>query len=289
MNKEKYGKFSRRLRRASFTCLVAILASPAVAQQPNQVQANAIKQACRADFQKNCAGVPAGGSAALVCLQTHAANLSSNCQNALLSANGQSEPENQQAITMLSAETWPQNVTGEGGSAVVYQPQVISWPDRLKLITRIALSLNPKDAEQPVLGTIEVSFATSTDLTTRWVTLSSASLIKSNFPAADTEQAGRFENSIRAGLAALDLKRIPLDTLLLSLRDNSETPASVALRNEPPQIFYSQSPASLLVFDGEPVMAPVAKSGLKIAVNTNWNVFFESGSKTWFWLNNDFW
>lgn len=58
-------------------------AIPAFAQQPTQAQQNAIRQSCRADFQANCSGVSPGGSAALQCLQQHAANLSQACNAAV--------------------------------------------------------------------------------------------------------------------------------------------------------------------------------------------------------------
>lgn len=63
-------------------CMAAI-AVPAPAQQPTQAQANAIRQACRADYQAHCASVPTGGSASLACLQQNAASLSPGCQGAL--------------------------------------------------------------------------------------------------------------------------------------------------------------------------------------------------------------
>lgn len=59
------------------------LAAPALAQQPSQAQINAIRSACRGDYQANCAGVPTGGKAALQCLQQHAASVSAGCRNAL--------------------------------------------------------------------------------------------------------------------------------------------------------------------------------------------------------------
>ncbi len=184
---------------------------------------------------------------------------------------------------------WPHTVSAEGGSAVVYQPQVISWPGRQTLSTRIALAMTPTGAKAPVLGTIEVSFATSTDLAARWVRLTNPKLESSRFPSADPAQAERFDARIRAALAALPEKRIPLDAVLLSLRQGGEAPPAVPLHNEPPQIFVSRRPASLLVFDGAPVMAPVAGTALTYAVNTNWDVFFDGDTKAWYWLNSGAW
>lgn len=66
----------------------AALALPAAAQQPTQAQTNAIRQACRADYQAHCASVPTGGSASLQCLQQNAASLSAPCQKALSAVSG---------------------------------------------------------------------------------------------------------------------------------------------------------------------------------------------------------
>jgi hypothetical protein len=66
-----------------FASALAALSGLVVAQQPSQQQVAAIKQACRADYQANCASVPTGGQAALNCLQQNAANTSPGCQQAL--------------------------------------------------------------------------------------------------------------------------------------------------------------------------------------------------------------
>jgi Cysteine rich repeat len=60
----------------------------AVAQQPSQAQANAIRQSCRSDYQAHCSGVPTGGSAALQCLQSNLSQLSPSCQTAVGAVSG---------------------------------------------------------------------------------------------------------------------------------------------------------------------------------------------------------
>jgi hypothetical protein len=61
----------------------AAFASGALAQQPTQAQASAIRSACRADYQANCSSVPAGGMASVQCLQQHMSSLSSSCGQAV--------------------------------------------------------------------------------------------------------------------------------------------------------------------------------------------------------------
>jgi hypothetical protein len=269
---------------------------PAAAQQPSAAQTNAVRQACRADFQAHCAGVPTGGSAAISCLQSHLAALTPSCQQAVRAVAAGAAPAAGAATTAAagvttadSADTWPHRIRVDGGSVLVYQPQVISWPDRQTLNTRIALSITPDRTKTAVLGSLEASFSTTTDLVTRVVTLSNARLTSSRFPAADTTQAARFDERIRAALASLPPKQVPLDMVLLSLRTVGEMPTSVPLQHVPPTIFVSQRPASLLVFDGEPVLTPVTGTLLSVAVNTNGDVFVDADSKTRYWLNNGAW
>jgi hypothetical protein len=64
---------------------VVFLASaiPVTAQQPTDEQRNAIRSACRADYEANCASVPPGGAASLQCLQKNMSKLSGSCKQAV--------------------------------------------------------------------------------------------------------------------------------------------------------------------------------------------------------------
>jgi hypothetical protein len=64
-------------------------ASP-VTKKPSSAQVSAIRSACRADYQKSCAGVPTGGAEALNCLEKHKSELSQGCQQAVSTASGAS-------------------------------------------------------------------------------------------------------------------------------------------------------------------------------------------------------
>src|SRR5258707_11603547 len=64
------------------TALFAV-ATPAFSQAPTDAQRNAIRSACRSDYEAHCASVPPGGAAALQCLQKNMSSLSSSCQTAV--------------------------------------------------------------------------------------------------------------------------------------------------------------------------------------------------------------
>jgi hypothetical protein len=184
-----------------------------------------------------------------------------------------------------AAASWPHTLEHEGVTVTVYQPQAISWPERKRLTARAALSIARPGQAKPLLGSIELNLATSTDSATGIVSLSDPKLVSSHFPALDTAHAAELEAKIRAALATMQIRQVPLATVLLSLK---QLPVeAVKVNNEPPVIFYTEKPASLVVFDGAPVLVPAGKSGLTYAVNTNWQVFNDHG--VWFLLNNGYW
>ena len=70
-------------RSALAAIVVFAVAMPAVSQQPTDEQRNAIRSACRADYEANCASVPPGGEASLQCLQKNMSKLSGSCKQAV--------------------------------------------------------------------------------------------------------------------------------------------------------------------------------------------------------------
>jgi hypothetical protein len=74
-------------------------------QQPSQAQTDTIRQACRSDYEANCASIPPGGAAALSCLQTNSAKLSQPCQQAVSAVGGAPAPAGSAASTASPAPT----------------------------------------------------------------------------------------------------------------------------------------------------------------------------------------
>ncbi|MFO1414446.1 MAG: hypothetical protein U1F10_11210 [Burkholderiales bacterium] len=282
------------------TLLSALVAAP-LAAQPTAAQQSAIRASCRADFQANCAGVSPGGEAALACLQQNLPRLSAGCKQAVGAAAGGSAGAKaaiaQPAAAAAppapagppAADAWPHTVSGPNGSATIYQPQVVSWPDHRTLDTRIALAITPTGAPKPLLGVIEVAFDTQAEVAERTVFLSNPRLVSSKFPLADAAQGARIDERIKEALANLGVKQVPLATLTMSLSRQMEKPPEAPVDNRPPRIFASAQPASLVVFDGEPVLAPVDGTSLAVAVNTNWDVFRDASNNTWYLLVNGGW
>ncbi|MGH8802639.1 MAG: hypothetical protein ACREX6_10165, partial [Casimicrobiaceae bacterium] len=184
--------------------------------------------------------------------------------------------------------SWPSTMTLHGSTVTISEPQAIAWPGHRTLTARAAVSILRPGARVPIRGTVEVSANTETNYTSRTVTYYGMKLVSTKFPALDTAQAAQVEARMREIIPALGAKRVPIDAVLLSLKEPPAPPQNVALANDPPAIFYSARPASLVVFNGDPVMAPLA-DGLTVAVNTNWNVFYATAEHTWYLLNSGIW
>lgn len=185
------------------------------------------------------------------------------------------------------AAAWPHSLTVNGAAVTIYEPQAIDWTGHTTLRVRAAISITPPGTSQAILGTIEFSGNTQVDTANDLVYFSQPILISSSFPSLDTSHAYQLQTRITAFLADLPVKIIPLNTVLLSL---NETPvAAPPVDNTPPPIFYSAQPASLLIFDGDPVLAPIGATGLTYAVNTNWDVIQDAANGTWYLLNNGSW
>ena len=187
---------------------------------------------------------------------------------------------------VAAAASWPRTLTRNGATVTIYQPQAVSWPERKTLTARAAIAILRSGRKTPILGTVEVALATTTDDATGVVHLADPRLIDTHFPALGTAEAAGLEAKLRAALpTALQTRAIPLASILLSL--NQLPLQAVALDDTPPVIFTASRPASLVVFDGAPVLAPIGSSGLSFAVNTNWDVFKTNG--TWYLLANGIW
>ena len=189
------------------------------------------------------------------------------------------------AAQTAAATSWPHTTQRDGATVTVYQPQAIAWPERRTLTARTAVAIVRTGQTKPLLGTIELTLATRVDEAAGVVHLANPVLLATHFPSLETEQAGALEAKIRAAITQIDTKEVPLAAVLLSLKQLPV--ASVAVSNDPPIIFYADRLASLVVFDGEPVLTPTGAPGLSFAVNTNWDVFVDHD--TWYLLNNGFW
>ncbi len=105
------------------------------------------------------------------------------------------------------------------------------------------------------------------------------------------EQAQKVVSEFEKAMPTGD-RLIALDRVLTSLDKSQIRPTAgdaVGIKADPPNIYHSTKPAVLMIFDGQPVWSPIKDVDLKYAVNTNWDVFEEPSSKTYYLRDDKSW
>jgi hypothetical protein len=121
-------KLTSAVSKSAASTIVLILlglagwSGPAAAQQPSQEQISAIRSACRADFQAQCAGVQPGGQAALACLKKNVAALSPACQKAVTAVGGAAAPAVEPPAATAAAAPPPAALAPAARSATAAPP-----------------------------------------------------------------------------------------------------------------------------------------------------------------------
>lgn len=182
---------------------------------------------------------------------------------------------------------WPREKSGKAGKIVYYQPQVDAWKDHTQLEFRTAFSMTPAGA-QPVVGVAVIRAKTDVNVDSRTVLLSDLDVIETHFPSVEASGKAKMDQMVKTFLPKESSMSISLDRLVASMEKPAET-ATVALKNDPPQIFTSNKPAILVHVDGQPVMAKIKDTDLEFVINSNFPVFHDMDKKNYFMFTGKQW
>jgi hypothetical protein len=213
----------------------------------------------------------------------------------LLSAQPATTPKT--AATKTAAAATPDNDGGwprdqaapSGGTIRVFQPQVASWDGQSHMVAYAAVAFTAKGAAKPALGTVKLEADTSVAVSERLVNFSQVKLTETTFPGLPNDQLREVTATITEGVPRGALM-IALDRVLARLDKSQIIPKNAAgIKADPPVIFYSSSSAILVNLDGDPIWSPIKDNDLQFAVNTNWDLFQHSQTKSFYLRNNHNW
>ena len=184
---------------------------------------------------------------------------------------------------------WPRQRTNEQGRLIYYQPQVDEWKEFKDLKFRMAFTLAPK-GEKQVVGIMVLQAQTDVDVDEHSVLLSDFKITEVTLPSVAAEKKESVDQLVRSFLPPGHTVVMSLDRLVATVEKSQAAPASVAVQNEPPVIFVSNSPALLLQVDGEPVKGDIAATSFGFVVNSNFPLFFEkTGAKEYYLYTGEQW
>src|SRR6201982_1724345 len=176
------------------------------------------------------------------------------------------------------ASSWPREKYQNGTRLIIYQPQVDDWKNFQDLSWRMAVSLTPKTGKT-VVGVVEMKGTTAIDNVAKVVNISNLQITGTYFPSLDKATADKMEQAFKSFVPATF--QISLYNLIAST-PKKEPPAGVQLNNDPPKIFVGYRPSILLSVNGAPVLSAVPNTNLKVVAKTEWPLFLDEGSSTYY-------
>ncbi len=189
----------------------------------------------------------------------------------------------------LAALDYPRVVSGDGLEAKIHHPVVDSWRDYAVLEAWVPVEITDQSTDQQWVGALRVKVNTEVRLGEQLVLLSDASITDTSF--SDSETPARVIDFARNNIRS-QRQEVTLNELVLSLADDFSPPQqrpATGFNRNPPRIVVSRKPARLLLIDQQPVKAPVIGTSLELVVNTDWNLFYDTDSRSWFVINDGIW
>lgn len=207
----------------------------------------------------------------------------------LFFACGNSNASRQQEETPVAQDVgWPRQVKSGNTTLTYYQPQIDKWDKYKKLQGRLAFSITPNGGEE-VLGVASFVCDTKTDKDAHSTYLHNIQYTDVRFPSLDANKVAATKQTFLQ-MMPTGAESISTDRILAYLDNKGQgQQPTVTLKNDPPKIFYSASPAILLFVDGNPVWSPVEKTNLQFLVNTNWDVFLDKKTSQYYLLADETW
>jgi hypothetical protein len=189
---------------------------------------------------------------------------------------------------VFAQQGWPRTIQSDGELIQVYQPQVDKW-EKGKLEAREAVVITQKELGQAIYGVVWLTARTTLDQDKREVTLYDLEVTDASFPSASTEESSYIEKAKKA-LGNWSFS-IALDRLLadLAITQAEEKFKGDSLNATPPKIFVRQSPALLVLVDGEPVLKKVNDTGLLRVINSPAVILMDPATGNYYLQGDGYW
>ena len=183
---------------------------------------------------------------------------------------------------------WPRTIALKSGTAIWYQPQIESWVDQKNIVAWSAVAYQPTGAKEPALGTIKIEGPTSVSVDERVVRHGPADhRVQLQVAVARSGQGARRRRAGAAAERAGDRPRSRARVRDRTARCRSKNVEGI--KADPPKVFSAPAPAILINLDGDPIWSPIEGLDLRYALNTNWDLFEHTPSKTFYLRYNESW
>lgn len=191
-------------------------------------------------------------------------------------------------FTTAAAADWPQQVTAEEGTIVVYQPQPESLQGNV-LKGRAAMSLQIKGRDDPIFGAFWFESKIDNDSDAGVATIRNVKVTEVRWPESKDADEQRFTAVVEAAIPENGFE-ISTEELSASLATAETAQKSLEdLKNDPPVILFADELAVLLLYDGYPRYSEIENSPYERVLNTAFAVIRETGSSKYYLSSGKYW
>lgn len=183
---------------------------------------------------------------------------------------------------------WPQEVTADEGTIIVYQPQPESLDGNV-LKGRAAMSLELKGREEPIFGALWFESRIDTDRDTGVALIRDLKVTNVRWPESRDADEQRFTVMVEAAMPGNGFE-ISMERLTASLESaQTEQKSLEDLKSDPPDILFRDVLAVLLFYDGEPRYSEVEGSDYERVLNTPFVIVRKQRSSEHWLSSGKFW
>lgn len=185
------------------------------------------------------------------------------------------------------AAGWPRQTALANATAMIYLPQVDRWQGNT-LSFRIAVALKTTGSSDTTFGVIRGTARTGIDRQTRTVKLDDFKLTEARFPTL-ADQGLAYLPQLRTQLPVV-MAEMSLDVLEGELAASGAVTATpVPVKNEPPRVIVSTTPAILVPVDGSPNIKGVVGTRFERIINTQAMIVRSGLDSRWYLHVYDGW
>ena len=186
-----------------------------------------------------------------------------------------------------TALSWPREIIVGSDTVVLYQPQLESFEKNI-IEGRMAISMLTQ-SQGMLFGAVWFQAKVNTDLDERLVELEEMKITQTSFPDVEEDKAAKFIKELERAIEGPS-EVMSLDRILASLeRVEQEQDLSAQFKNDPPEIYYRESPSVLILIDGDPIFQDTDDSGIQYVVNTPYFIVKDTKTQKLYIEGGDFW
>jgi hypothetical protein len=175
---------------------------------------------------------------------------------------------------------WPRKITSGDTTILFYHPEIEKWQgDQIQADT--AVSVETSGSSQQIYGKVRFTAHTAVDKASRQVTLNQFKVTGGDFPTA-ADKTSEYLSIIQQA-EGNKLETVPEDQLRSDLAiAEAQRKTGTELKNDPPRIIFSASPAVLVLIDGQPVLRAAGEGDLQRVINTRALILFDQKTNLYY-------